>query len=299
MTKYKLLFVLILLYTNSFSQSINLPTTDIKDSNDIHTIKRPALTFNGWYETSSSQGYSVKGYIQKLIANEISAVNDGVSLFNQDIDEIDQSVDNSIISNNAHVLEGLAFQSLISYIIEKNSLSAHVDTTSTKLAFSTHLSNLLSGMRQSNNSFPSGSLPRFYTNHNTDNTFKNSNTLMSMSRVYDYYISLKILMNYYNDTSHSLLSLDEEKIFNDALYNAMYQMWTDTTVKGIFGFLPFLQYDEVQAGNWPLIAKVALGYAALGVSTQQGILPSITGFGYYEDIWFLDDRIKEAIETAK
>jgi hypothetical protein len=253
-----------------------------------------------------SLGYSVQQYITELTLTDSNnpAIQDAkyfISISNNP--SFSSSSDQSDIRNNAFVLESIAYRTLFSYIQLQNpaNLNSEIqfgNSSDPDTNFVNNIAKLREGFALIADP---NSQEKFFTNISQDNAFKNSTALMSMSRSYDYYVSLKMLMAHnvnvdgLTDYRHLLPPTAHGLAVNDKLIDETIKLYEDTRTKGVFIDFLDVNYDEIQVGNWPIIAKAAIGYAVLGMTTQQGILPEfIDGKDHIDHIVFFEDLLRQA-----
>jgi len=325
--KLLIIILLIVVSGNLYAQDWNqlqFPN-ETKHAEDLFTITRPALSLRGWDNTRTTNQTSyftplwntTRGVKQVLSQIFSENLNTEKELF---IDRIlvdyvktittgyldGTKTTHKIIDTNADILESRAFTALMTYIIEKNDGGTgepNVFTTNVKNrvvnlpSFDQARSTMLAAFRQLllYHFHNSGAGTRFFTDWGYDQTFKNTTAIMSVARAFDFYLALENAALFFNDTStlNQLLSSTERKRVNAILAKEIdfvhYQTSKLDMVDNQYdqGSLN-IHLDELQAGNWPLISKIGIAYASLGMNGVS-ILNSVFNYTYFYN------RLKDGI----
>lgn len=250
--------------------------------------QRPALSIVGFRGNDASNGYSLKqilgrvydqnSYSDKSIVREVFSrvITDAQVVNIEDPVSADGNVNRSIVEENSHILQHLAFTALTSYILEQNDINPQTPPTGVEPlpTASQAMSNLKSGLLTLVNQYGVLAQP-------SGDEVKRTRSLENIARAVDLYLALENAHGYYNNITDwstapvpELLSASEKlalfNLFEDDI-NSLEAGLTTNEVPGTG-----VQRDEVEPGNSPLKMYSALGLATM--SMQQSPSNSFTDF---------------------
>ena len=179
-----LILLLFIIRLNTLHSQFSYPPEgpEFTGLNGDLNIGRPALTFNGWTMNNLSLGYSVQQYITELTSTDSNnpAIQDAkyfISISNND-PLFNSTSTNGAIRDNAYRLESIAYRTLFSYILMQNPSILNNEINFGE--FDDNIEDLREGFAFIADP---NSPKKFFTNISQNDAFKNSTTLMSMSRV--------------------------------------------------------------------------------------------------------------------
>lgn len=233
---------------------------------------RPGLSVSG-FSSAGDTGYGLKEIINLAYSNSDSEIR---NTFKQILSKAKEPLQNNpeidhVIKNN-NILQYLAFEALVSLILEKNGLSADESEKEYGISIRTHqesMSIFKHGVIElaRNNKFinkpPDGSDIGDYV--------KIVRSYYMIARALDLYLGIENAYSYFNlDESENslLLSENEKREVMQRFISDIDILYNNGLKKEYDLVFTILTEDQFEPGNRPLKGYLALGYSALSVQTD-------------------------------